>query len=194
MYLLLPFLFLLLRLPQLPRLGVAGLLYVIGLILSKVLPIARYFPCFLGGVVAYVLLPVVAPRFRWPWWPVVLFLISILYSIYGKRGRSDWIPALALGLAIPTFRQIRWRWLSGLAKTIAQYSYGIYLSHSPLSGLIFGRHWPAAVTWSLFLLLAAVIPLIAYHALEAPMICLGALWAESFRGKMPAAGDKVMGA
>jgi len=65
MYLLLPFVFFLLRLPPLARLGIAGLIYAIALSLARVLPITRYFPCFLDGVVAYVLWPIAARRFKW---------------------------------------------------------------------------------------------------------------------------------
>ena len=129
--------------------------------------LTRYFPCFLGGLLAWQSLKV--SRNRWPgWlWPVCLVSLVAGYRVlwlvrdFGPRvlvGRvrpsmapvGMWWPGWAevlvegafcalVGLAIPCFREIRWAWLKTASKLVAQYSYGIYLSHSVAVWLCFAK-------------------------------------------------------
>ena len=186
MYLLLPLVFLAVRhLSPLRGAGIAaiGIAYILALALSRKVLLVQYFPCFLAGVVAYVTWRTVRARIAWPWWPSLILATAAVYSTWGTQKRSDWIAALTVGLAVPLFRQISWRWLAEAARIVAQYSYGIYLFHSPLSAVVFGQDWPSVLKWSLYLALTAAIPVAAYHFLEAPLIRAGARLADSRREK-----------
>jgi peptidoglycan/LPS O-acetylase OafA/YrhL len=74
---------------------------------------------------------------------------------------------------------------------IAKYSYGIYLTHVAAIWVAFValRAMPLAVRWLTFVVLAAGLPLIAYHMIERPMIGLGIRISERFRERGSVATD-----
>jgi peptidoglycan/LPS O-acetylase OafA/YrhL len=86
-----------------------------------------------------------------------------------------WAFCIALGWAILCFREIDWTWLTVLAKLVARYSYGIYLSHITLMMLCFrGLAWQSrAGVWVAFVALAVGTRVAMYHLLEHPMITIG---------------------
>jgi len=170
--------------------------------------LTRYFPCFLGGLLAWQSLKV--SRSRWPgWlWPVCVVSLVAGYRVLwllrdfgpgvlvGRVRPSTtqvvmWWPGWAevlvegafcalVGLAIPWFREIRWGWLKTASKLVAHYSYGIYLSHSVAIWLCFA-YWPTR--WAGLNLLGSVVltgtvSVATYHLLEQPGIELGKRVAE----------------
>ncbi len=91
-----------------------------------------------------------------------------------------WVVCLSLGLIIPWMRELQAPRLNRLSKTIAKYSYGIYLFHYPILELAFMSlaDRPLALQWSVFLLLLLLLPYLGYHLIEHPMIKLGGAWSE----------------
>ena len=178
--------------------------------------LTRYFPCFLGGLIAWqglmrrhLALPE-SPRLgNWPralsgrLWPVCVVGFVAAYRVlwvvrdFGPGvlvGRVSmgtahvgmwwpgWVEILvegafcgAVGLAIPQFREIRWQWLKRASKVIAQYSYGIYLSHLVAIWVCFA--WLSTGWRGLDLVgsvvLTGVLSVASYHLVEEPCIRLG---------------------
>ena len=165
--------------------------------------LTRYFPCFFGGLLAWRSLRV--SRNRWPgWlWPVCVASLVLGYRLlwlvrdFGPGvllGRvrlstaivgmwwPGWVEVLVegafcalVGLAIPCFREIQWTWLKTVSKRVAQYSYGIYLSH-PIAIWICFAYWPTR--WAVLNLLGSIaltgtISVASFHLLEQPGIQFG---------------------
>ena len=178
MYILLPFLFFFVRknFSLWPLLLIWGLLIDVDVHLfsssNNSLPVVIAY--FLPGVMAYVGFGRRRPVL--PAWVLPAFLGVLLAGFMVHPGwRRAWVLCLALGLLLPSFRQIRAVWLKTCSRELAKYSYGIYLAH-PFSlaiGLV-GLHGHSV----LLQLTVAVATLVvfayaAYHLIEAPMIRQG---------------------
>lgn len=140
------------------------------------LRVLDFVPCFLMGVLAYFLL-----RQRraaaLPWWSWPLIIVLNLGALV--QWREHWTVSIAfcaiLGIAIPCVRDARPSAYTGVAHTIAKYSYGIYLMHllAFRAGFSLLRDWPAPVQW---LTAAAVLmsgAYVGYHVVEQPAIAMG---------------------
>ena len=140
--------------------------------ISGRLDVLAFAPCFIPGVLAYILQKRLAPRWpAWLWPPALLAAIG-LFGI--DRSHKGWLFCLALGALIPAFRELSHPVLRAAAHAVAKYSYGIYLSHFIVLWFAFKYvHAAPAVQWVLFTALAAAVPVAAYHFLEHPMIRLG---------------------
>jgi peptidoglycan/LPS O-acetylase OafA/YrhL len=190
MYLFLPFLFVL------AKRGKQGPLFAIwlGLFLLAVsstrlhLSSALQFPpCFIPGVICYGYLVRQVDR-RLPWWTLfaATFALLVVYmaahSRFGGQGILGAPVCLALGLLIPRTQDIpaSYAGLRNFAKTVAKYSYGIYLFHDPCirATLAVTPHLPLPIGILLALLITAGLSVLGYHALELPMIKLGSRIAE----------------
>lgn len=183
MYVALPFLYLLFR--RRPVSWLLGLwllsipLAFVPYQLSMRLTVLLFAPCFLGGVIAWRL----QGRERLPgWlWPVLLAACSLAF-VHWADPRKDmygrWLVCLALGLIIPWMKALRAPRLNLASKTIAKYSYGIYLFHYPLLDLAFKTlsHQPPLLQWMVFLGLLVLLPVVGYHLIEHPMVRLGHAW------------------
>jgi peptidoglycan/LPS O-acetylase OafA/YrhL len=136
----------------------------------------RYVPCFLAGVLAYQLLrgnyTRRLPAFLWPLWVVAL---AASFLVWGDSPRTQWVICLLLGVAVPFFSRISTSWLVAPSHFIAKYSYGIYLTHFFCIWFAFERlgKLPALVKTTVFVALAAGLPVLFYHLLEEPMIRVG---------------------
>lgn len=233
MYALLPLLFLWLRQGGGVRAAALGWVAAAGVALAEYWirgapniqggMLTRYFPCFLGGLLAWQSLKV--SRKRWPgWlWPVCVVSLVVGYRVlwlvrdFGPGvlvGRVQlsadrvgmWWPAwmevlvegafcALVGLAIPWFREIRWGWLKTTSKLVAQYSYGIYLSHYVAIWLCFTygpTRW-AALNLLGSVVLTGTVSVATYHWLEQPGIELGKRaaerWGEGSLRVVVASGD-----
>lgn len=135
----------------------------------------RFGPCFVPGIAAYVLLANSKLKLKLPWWVWPPFIIAVYagYQLLDPHGYG-WIECLALGLAIPLFREVQVKWVRGAAGAIAKYSYGIYLFH--LIAIYYCFDWLIAATWvriAASLLFTAVASAASYHLLEEPLIEYG---------------------
>lgn len=155
------------------------------------LQVVRLVPCFLPGVLAFVLIRREPKRS-----PLVLFSVVGIAALVipplvasGVSGLPlHWALCLVLGLTIPLCREITNASLAKCAKVVATYSYGLYLTHMAAMGLAFNvlRDWPAVVQWSVFLIALPVLSYAAYRWIEAPGIRLGQ-WLASNTHKQQAA-------
>ena len=183
MYVLLPVLFLLVKKWD-SLAGMIGLWFVsvaAGLIQPHVsgrLDLAKFVPCFLGGVIAYQLLRRKSLRAPFWLWPVTIFAVMASF-VWLDTGQRGWVACLLLGIAAPQFREMRSPWLRAGSHALAKYSYGIYLSHIVVMWFSFVKlaAEPLAVQWCIFVVLSAALPFLAYHLLESPMIRFGAVLA-----------------
>jgi len=102
--------------------------------------LAKYVPCFIPGILAYAL----RDRARL-FSPAVLvgYIISvaIVFPVAVEKGIPEniaaWPICLVLGFLIPVCRELQSRFFKKITKTIATYSYGIYLVHQPCINLSF---------------------------------------------------------
>jgi peptidoglycan/LPS O-acetylase OafA/YrhL len=141
------------------------------------LDIFEYVPCFLGGVIAWRLMQRHRPILSGWLWPLTLLAASQIWFLaeHEKDMPYRWAFCLALGLAIPWFREMRWQWMTIPSKYVARYSYGIYLSHTAAIWTAFrDLGTPSnAMKWAVFVLLAFGLPLVMYYAIEKPLIDVG---------------------
>jgi peptidoglycan/LPS O-acetylase OafA/YrhL len=161
-----------------------------------------YAPYFLAGLIAYQFMH--RPRlFRLPaWlWPVMLALVTVLYSA-AWRSRPP-LPlfgadlcSLLLGLSIPLFREPSESFLTRASHLIAKYSYGIYLSHTPIMWLTFVRmaNAPLAVRTALLIGSSAGVPYVLYHVVEHPFIQFGIKQGNSLCRRLASQSSPVSGA
>lgn len=139
------------------------------------LSVVEYIPCFLGGVIAWRM----AGRQKLTgWlWPLALAATTIVWMVSPREANMyfRWAFCLTLGLTIPWFREMQWEWVNATAKTIAKYSYGIYLSHAAAMWIAFHAlsQQSALIQWAVFVPLAIITPVLAYHLIEHPMIQFG---------------------
>ncbi len=171
MYLLLPFLFLWRKRSFLRLLvlwAVCGLLghypqVIPGLAWFSLL---LYIPNFLPGVMAFSLPH--RPFIPAYWWPPFILALASAFALFPAR-RSGAVLCLLLGIAIPLFKEVKFRPLRLVSNKIATYSYGIYLGHSFCI-------WFALTifhSWILFLITIVFLPVALYHGLERPAIRMG---------------------
>lgn len=186
MYIVLPLIFLTLTTGRsIPKVmgawALASIAYIVLRRLSLPLPasLVQYCPCFLGGVLAYVLKKKQKPIFPASWWVIGLLAVlaaSILIQgvpIFRKLA-LDWCLCLLLGFAIPHFNEITSKWLRLTSHAIAKYSYSIYLLHVPAMWFSFKvLRAGAAWRWAALAMLSVGLPAVAYHAVESPGIETG---------------------
>lgn len=155
--------------------------------------LGRFAPCFLPGVLAFILLK----RYRGQANPTVLFGLILLAGVIGvpalvAAGFPElplmWGLCLAIGLTIPLCRQLEDGYLAQASQLIAKYSYGIYLTHvlalGAIDGLVPG---PAVVQWAAMLILLPGLAYVSYHVIEKRGIAIGARLADNL-----AAGTKAL--
>jgi peptidoglycan/LPS O-acetylase OafA/YrhL len=135
--------------------------------------LTEFFPCFMGGVVAYTTLGR-RPLIPGTSWPLGIGAVAITCFALGMSTVAQWAACLLLGSVITMFRDIPEGFFSKAAAVVARYSYGIYLAHMPIRWLCFD-HISAStpIRWGLFGMLLCVVPFLLYHVIEAPMVRLG---------------------
>ena len=131
-------------------------------------------PHFLPGVIAYLGFkrwPARLPAASFP----LLLLGLLCFFQYAPSPRQGWIICLALGLALPFFRDFRNKILIRVSHTVATYSYGIYLLHIVclyLGFFVLKGHsfW---IRMGVTLSTLALSSWAAYHFIEQPMVKIG---------------------
>jgi peptidoglycan/LPS O-acetylase OafA/YrhL len=117
-----------------------------------------------------------------------------VFYFHGLVRVSSWIACACLGLLIPQFADLGKGVLAWLSGKIAQYSYGIYLSHCSVFWLcfVFLHNANSVVRWSLCLILSIALPLILFHTVEEPMIKVGVKLAARALGRRPTAQENAL--
>jgi len=135
-----------------------------------------YGPCFLAGVVAFLITEKMEPAPVLPWLALPLAIAAMFVPVMATSQFSKFVPAaLIVALIIPYCREIRRGWFSEFARIVVRYSYGVYLFHLIGIWIAFVRlkHEPLAIQWLVFAALVVTIPVAAYHLVERPAIVLG---------------------
>jgi peptidoglycan/LPS O-acetylase OafA/YrhL len=190
MYLFLPFLFLFSDRFGWKRVLALWILCVPLALLQPVAPfpgaarlnIFQYFPRFVPGVLAYALTLRVAPRLPGWCWPVFLAGLTGASVLLPPRNESTWPICLALGAAIPFFREMPGGATARVSSLLARYSYGLYLTHvfCIWTAFVALDRLPFAARVAVFAVMVPGLPAILFHALESPFtkagIALSARW------------------
>lgn len=192
MYAILPFAYLVLR--QRWKYGAAAM-WVLSVVLALTLPVLSprlgvftYAPCFTAGLVAFDLgRQHRRPIPGWVWLPAVLGVV-LLFGPFDDIRLADkmwraWVLSLTLGIVAGTTQENSWTGLNRAAHWVAEYSYGIYLSHIPVFWVAIYQmaDWPFAAR-ALFLAVGAVAaPVLCYHLIEQPLMKAGAKLAQRLR-------------
>lgn len=184
MYLVLPFLF---RFAQ--RWSVGGILLLIGATslggvliatTSGHLGMTAYVPCFLSGVLCFLLERRQRPLFPALSWPLYLLALAVIYCAVNINAMRpvywlSWVLCFILATSMNTFRESTWRGLNAVTKKIAQYSYGLYLWHVPVLYFVFSavRVRNPVLGTLVFFPLTLGVSVVSYHLIEAPLIGVG---------------------
>ena len=187
MYLLLPLCFLIARrrsaLPMVALL--AALVAMHALVTAESFPgawrltVFHYGPCFFGGVLAYRLLRTRARAALPSWCLLVAIAVAASVELFARSTMENhpvsWIPCLLLGVALPYIGELAPSVVTRVAKTIAKYSYGIYLLHVPVLWFAFDvcRALPLGAQLLVAIVSLVAITWTAYRGVEAPAIELG---------------------
>jgi peptidoglycan/LPS O-acetylase OafA/YrhL len=194
MYVMLPFTYLAIR--KRKSYGPA-LLWIAALGLALTAPklsgrfgVFLYAPCFTAGTVAFGLCGGLRKALPMWIWPAGILTSCFLFGPFDRFDQGTqlpraWILSLLLGVLVAFVRESEWRPLNAACYWIAEYSYGIYLSHFVVFwialDLMAGRPvWERG----LFLAMASVaIPIGCYHAIERPLIAVGSALAQRLKPK-----------
>jgi peptidoglycan/LPS O-acetylase OafA/YrhL len=124
----------------------------------------RFIPCFLPGVLAYVLGRQIA-KTRSPWLLFAVVGLGVLMLPLVAIAKVQltpllWLFCAALGFTIPHCRELTSPLLARCAKVVATYSYGIYLTHTLIIAIAFNglRFLPLPVQVAVFLVLIVALP------------------------------------
>jgi len=144
-----------------------------------------YFPCFLGGAVAYQATKAWTPRLEFAIWPLAIVSLCGLDSWVWSapttvcgipiRQLTGYLLCFALGILLPLCKEFPPTWFTVGSHVVAKYSYGIYLFHVPIIWLAFVK---LSMLWfptqlSVFAILMLLVPWIAFRCIEDPCIQLG---------------------
>jgi peptidoglycan/LPS O-acetylase OafA/YrhL len=147
-------------------------------------PVTYFVPCFLGGVFAFILSKRKHFDLTFAVLPPALFGFIVLIFYFPFR-HADWVGCTALGVLLPQISEFRSKFFGRIFHNIAKYSYGVYLSHTPLLWLVFS-HFPGVpnfLRWIIFAGLLAMVPVACYWWIEKPMIDTGRRLARRLAGQ-----------
>jgi hypothetical protein len=143
-----------------------------------------YSPCFISGILAWRIMRRQRTHQLKAWiWPFALAGMIVLWALWGNH-RQVWnrgLFCIGIGLLLPYFSDLKSKWITIPAKKISKYSYGIYISHPLAINLAMQNH--GLMRWTILIGLLIFIPVIAFHALEDPLIRLGKRVADRIRIK-----------
>ncbi|MEO8000229.1 MAG: acyltransferase, partial [Arenimonas sp.] len=185
MYLLLPLIYLGLERSKTYGLRFLFLLLIASIILVLVLwylklnyHLFKYIPCFIPGVMAFTL-----RKSRHRLSPVLFFTslvfvaltIPYLVALGYKENLLLWPICLTIGLTLPFISELQSFAIRAASKTIAKYSYGIYLIHMPWIGFsfVYLKNISPILQWTIFLSGVGLLSFIAYRSIEEPFVKLG---------------------
>jgi peptidoglycan/LPS O-acetylase OafA/YrhL len=178
MYALLPFLFALYK-RRVSVFVMWGCFVILAFAFPTFHPERNFFlfgPCFCSGIIAYRALKRSPGVISFPMMAGgiagLILLNQLLALVFAPVALSHSVVCILAGLLIGRSAPPQTAFIRHVSATIAKYSYGIYLSHVPLMWLCF-RHKRGIPELAAFGLAAVVVPLLAFHLVEAPLIRLG---------------------
>jgi peptidoglycan/LPS O-acetylase OafA/YrhL len=193
MYMLLPFLFLIVgRGTRLGRaIGLLAVFIALAFIQARITErgnVLQFAPCFMGGIIAFCLTKRRAAV--WPFWTWAVALACLLVSYLEVASlwsgvepmALSWVLGILVGSLAPNVSETKSEAIRKFSAVVAKYSYGIYLTHMPALWIAFARVFPtnygAAIV--LGLALTAFFSFSAYHLVESPCIGFGSRVAKRF--------------
>jgi len=159
--------------------------------------VVQYAPCFIPGVLSYLLWTGVKRSWAFLTLPITLASLLCGYLLIGQMSQTGgaWIVCLALGLVLPRVREMKAEILRNTVAIIAKYSFGIYLVHEIcilLTKEILGAAAHRSLIALVSVLSTAFFSFVAYHSIEAPLIRLGSqVSTRLFRPKRAGAFEAV---
>jgi peptidoglycan/LPS O-acetylase OafA/YrhL len=149
-----------------------------------------FLPCFAAGVIAFTLRNTSHHRMAGTLWPIAILVVvggylacSELLTGSVHNYPLQWTFCLTVSVLIPRFQELNVGWWVRTWHVIAKYSYGIYLFHCMvLYALV--RMSSNHDVWTFAALAVAgtaVMSVLAYHFVEAPMIRVGSRMAKRIR-------------
>lgn len=154
-----------------------------------------YVPCFLPGIMAYLLQRKIRPRIPAWCWPVFVAAMTVAFCLSQRSFYRYYLTSLILGLAIAFFHPAEARLWTVPNRVVARYSYGIYLSQFICIWLAFQRMaaLPMVVKLAVFLITMILAPVALYHTIENRCAELGKKIAANCRAEMNRAGNRTVG-
>lgn len=150
----------------------------------------QYAPWFFMGIAAFFSWPA-RSSIPGPWFVLALFSMTGWYLLAPQllpakiTGWGQWGGGIVFALLLPKFNDLENPQVGRILHEIAKYSYGIYLSHSPVIwfAFVFLAGQPLAVRVAVLIVLLVAVPIACYHLIEQPFINLGSRVAAEFRRK-----------
>ena len=141
-----------------------------------------YVPCFLPGIIAFMLQKKVRPRIPSWLWPVFIVGLTLGYSLSQPNFYRRYLTCLILGVAIPLFLPTANAWLKVSSGLTARYSYGIYLVHFACVWFAFQKlgSLPMGLKLVIFAVMVSSVSVALFHAVEDPCIKLGKKLSDQF--------------
>lgn len=137
----------------------------------------KYAPWFMPGVLAYWIAKR-QPKRSLPFAiiPLGLTILVWIYGILGQRSQTmGAIPiCLIVGVTLPFVKECSLKTVGAVAKSIAKYSYGVYLIHMPVLTIGFMLNTHIAVQIAFSVAGTWILSVFAYRYIESPMISIGA--------------------
>jgi peptidoglycan/LPS O-acetylase OafA/YrhL len=186
MYLVLPVIYAITRYSARPVAGIVALALVAAAASLSGIELVQYVPCFLAGALCFVLtkrLPAAhSPALLAAVVCIGAALVPALVAANPAEKSQVWAETLlfwpfclAIGLVIPRCREVRRAGLARIGKTVATYSYGVYLTHIFVIAAAFpGPQADGAHSWIILAVLLPLFSWIVHHAVERPGMRLGA--------------------
>ncbi|HEY5997809.1 MAG TPA: acyltransferase [bacterium] len=149
--------------------------------ISDRLSVAQFAPCFMAGVIAYTVGRTNNLRLVGRLWPLAIVALIGFYLFFEEVDSQihspmlGWFFCLALGSAIPFFKDLPGGLFAKVGRIVARYSYGIYLLHivALWGGLFALQHSPLLLQVIVSTVLLVALPVASYHLVEAPLIRVG---------------------
>jgi peptidoglycan/LPS O-acetylase OafA/YrhL len=182
MYLLLPLVFLICMRFKSDGIWSLYLFTAIGIVLLVVAPIPatahnvvyqlRFVPCFLAGAILFT--SSIKPRFHWSgMFLIMAFAFAISSGSLLKQILLQWLTCLIVALCIPLCSEIPQGAISAAAKTIARYSYGVYIFHMAAFDGAFALFKNPIVASIVGLIFTGGLSFASNRWIEEPMIAIG---------------------
>lgn len=149
----------------------------------------QFAPCFLPGVLAFILSKRLTKRLApWTLFAVVMFGAVAIPFAAGSGAREAplfWALCLALGLTIPQAREFGQGIIASGAHSVAKYSYGIYFTHVISMGVAFAAFpaLPVIVKWAIFFLALTALSVAGHRWVERHGIAYGTRLAARYSAK-----------
>ncbi len=164
------------------------------------LNVLAFGPCFVAGIVAWSVRrrePSTRVLPAWCWLPLLLGALALMPLLHPDPVRIErgWPICVLVALLIVSVRELDPSWLTRAARVIAEYSFGIYLFHTPAIGIAFvwGHTLPVAARWGIYVTLLVAMPWLGYRVIERPGIAIGkhvaARWARANAPRSEVAGE-----